>query len=61
VAAVAASMVALATALTLYTTNKPKALSGFLKMMADEHQSLSRKRVALVKAWWLRSRNRFRF
>jgi|APTNR8051073442_1049403.scaffolds.fasta_scaffold237876_1 hypothetical protein len=54
-------MVALATALTLYTTNKPKALSGFLKMMADEHQSLSRKRVALVKAWWLRSRNRFRF
>lgn len=54
-------MVALATALTLYTTNKPNALSGFLEMIADEHQSLSRKRVALVKAWWLRSRNRFRF
>ena len=51
-----ASMVALATALTLYTINKSKALSGFLEMMADEHRSLSRKRVALVKEWWLRSR-----
>jgi hypothetical protein len=54
-----AFMFALATALTLYTINKSKALSDFLETMADERQSLGRKLVALVKAWWLRG-NLFR-
>ena len=52
-----AFMFALATALTLYTINKSKALSDFLEMMADERQSLGRKLVALVKAWWLRGKS----
>jgi len=49
-----AFMFALASALTLYTINKSKALSDFLETMADEHKSLGRKLAALVKAWWLR-------
>jgi len=52
-----AFMFALATALTLYTINKSKALSDFLEMMADERQSLGRKLVALVRAWWLRGKS----